>query len=409
MKIAIIGAGAAGLASLRHGLKQGHDCTAFEQTGNIGGTWNYTDLVNVDENGLPVHSSMYQGLKTNLPKELMEYDDFPYEERGKSFIAQPEVLDYMKKFANHFNLYSHIKFLTQVTEVDPLPDNKWKIKEKNLKTKVVTEHIFDAVMVCVGNYSVPKIPKIEGSEKFIGKIIHSHHYRKPDGYKGKKVLVIGAGPSGIDISRIVGKVAEKVYISYGSTFFFKTEDYVIHKPLVKSLTAHSAIFENGTEEAIDSIIYCTGYVYSYPFLTDRCGIKIENNWVQYVYKHIVNVEHPSMGFIGVTFKVCPFPTFDIQVRFFLEFIKNIRRLTKEQMMADIMNDVAKRKAQAMPAHHVHKIGHSLHRIYFDDLADTVKIPRARPVIHNLYEHLANNRTVDKRYKIINDEEFQEVV
>lgn len=63
MKIAIIGAGAAGLAALRHGLKQGHDCTVFEQTSHIGGTWNYTDLVNVDENGLPVHSSMYQGLK----------------------------------------------------------------------------------------------------------------------------------------------------------------------------------------------------------------------------------------------------------------------------------------------------------------------------------------------------------
>ena len=63
MKIGIIGAGAAGLVALRHSLKQGHECVVFEQTDKIWGTWNYTDYTHQDENGLPVHSSMYHGLK----------------------------------------------------------------------------------------------------------------------------------------------------------------------------------------------------------------------------------------------------------------------------------------------------------------------------------------------------------
>lgn len=408
MKICIVGAGAAGLAALRQSLAQGHECVAFEQSDRIGGTWNYTDRTHFDEFGLPIHSSMYQGLKTNLPKELMEYEDFPYEEKGRSFLDQPDVLDYMLKFATHFNLYPHIKFLRHILEIDPLPNKKWKVREKNLKTNEITEYTFDAVMVCVGNYSVPRLPNILGSEGLKENAVHSHHFRTASPYKGKKVLVIGAGPSGIDISRIVAEVAEKVYISYGTTYFGKKAESVVHKPLVTRFENNKAVFVDGSEELVDNVIYCTGYQYSYPFLTSACKITIENNWIKHLYKHIINVEHPSMAFIGVIFKVCPFPTFDIQIRFFLEFMKDPSKFTKEKMMDDVLKDVQARNEQAYPKHHVHKIGMALQRIYFEDLANTVKIKKVKPVVNNLYEFLQNGRNINKRYKIINDEEFIEV-
>lgn len=62
MRIAIIGAGAAGICAARHSVDAGHEVTIYEQTNNIGGTWVYTDNVGKDENGLNIHSSMYQGL-----------------------------------------------------------------------------------------------------------------------------------------------------------------------------------------------------------------------------------------------------------------------------------------------------------------------------------------------------------
>ncbi|XP_030764744.1 senecionine N-oxygenase-like [Sitophilus oryzae] len=406
MKIAIIGAGAAGLAALKYGLDQGHTCTAFEQAEHIGGTWNYTDRTNIDEYGLPVHSSMYQGLRTNLPKEVMEYQNFPYDVNLKSYITQPDVLDYINRFATHHNLHPHIKLLRHILEIDPLPNEKWKIKEKHLKSQEISEHIFDAVMICVGNYSTPNIPKIPGANEFTGGAIHSHNYRKSDSYKGKTVLVIGAGPSGVDISRIIGEVAEKVYISYGGRIFCKAEDYVLHKPIVKKLTANTAVFEDGSEEVIDEIIYCTGYLYSYPFLTPKCGIEIENNWVKYLYKHIINIQHPTMGFIGITLHLL-FPTVDIQIRFFLEFLKNTNRFSQEEMKQDILKNIEIRKEQALPQHRVHEIAMKLYRGYTDNLADTLGIKRVRPVIQNLYEHLGNSRDINKRYKILNDHEFVE--
>lgn len=71
MKIAIIGAGAAGLAAIKHSVDQRFECEAFEQTDKVGGTWNYTDLTEFDANGLPVHSSMYKGLRYYYNRNLI--------------------------------------------------------------------------------------------------------------------------------------------------------------------------------------------------------------------------------------------------------------------------------------------------------------------------------------------------
>jgi len=74
-RVAVIGAGAAGLVVLRHltdpDLQDSFDPVAFEQTGQVGGTWVYTDDVGIDSTtGLRVHSSMYRHLRVNIPKEV---------------------------------------------------------------------------------------------------------------------------------------------------------------------------------------------------------------------------------------------------------------------------------------------------------------------------------------------------
>ena len=47
----------------------------------------YNDKVGKDENGMPIHSSMYKSLKTNLPKEVMAFPDFPFpSDETESFL-----------------------------------------------------------------------------------------------------------------------------------------------------------------------------------------------------------------------------------------------------------------------------------------------------------------------------------
>ena len=66
VRVAIIGAGAAGLCCARH-LCQHQDnfsVRVFEKASLVGGTWVYTDETEEDTSvGLPVHSSMYASLR----------------------------------------------------------------------------------------------------------------------------------------------------------------------------------------------------------------------------------------------------------------------------------------------------------------------------------------------------------
>lgn len=95
-------------------------------------------------------------------------------------------------------------------EVHPVANNKWSLTVTDLSTKSNLVKEFDAVMVCNGHYTKPIIAKIDGQEIFVGKQIHSHDYRKSDPFRNQTVLVVGAGPSGIDIALRLEKYASKV-------------------------------------------------------------------------------------------------------------------------------------------------------------------------------------------------------
>lgn len=78
------------------------------------------------------------------------------------------------------------------------------------KIKTQETYVYDAVMVCNGHYKDPLLPNIKGQEKFKGRQWHSHDYRSPEEFKDKRVLLVGAGPSGTDIAVQIAAVAKKV-------------------------------------------------------------------------------------------------------------------------------------------------------------------------------------------------------
>ncbi|CAM5134162.1 unnamed protein product, partial [Eretmochelys imbricata] len=73
--------------------------------------------------------------------------------------------------------------------------------------------VFDAVMVCIGYLSDPSLLLESfpgtGCLTFQGKYFHSRHYKHPDVSEGKRVLVIGMGNSGVDITVEASRVAKK--------------------------------------------------------------------------------------------------------------------------------------------------------------------------------------------------------
>lgn len=129
------------------------------------------------------------------------------------------------------------------------------------------------------------------------------------------MLVIGSGSSGIDLVALLSETANSVTWSRRANTSFPFEK-VTYKGEVKRLTKTGAEFDDGTEETFTVIFYATGYIFTYPFLTNDSGITVVDNFVQPLYKYIFNIEHPTMLFIGIPSGLLPtFPTLETQVIF----------------------------------------------------------------------------------------------
>ena len=138
-RVAVIGAGAAGLVVARELVREGHRVVVFERGDQVGGTWVYNPMVESDPLGLDprravVHSSLYESLRTNLPRELMGFRDFPFvaknddvERDPRRFPGHKEVWMYLKDFAKEFGIEELVRFQTQVVYVGMVESgNEWK-------------------------------------------------------------------------------------------------------------------------------------------------------------------------------------------------------------------------------------------------------------------------------------------
>merc|ERR1719369_1482000 len=117
--------------------------TVFEMADRVGGTWIYNE-----QTGSKVHSSMYKNLRTNLPKEVMAFPDFPFpQNQDGSFLHHSEVLEYLETYKKHFDLERFIKFNTVVSKVNPVVtenNTKWEVTTKCLKTENCETNFFDS-------------------------------------------------------------------------------------------------------------------------------------------------------------------------------------------------------------------------------------------------------------------------
>ncbi|KAI5729420.1 hypothetical protein M8J76_002394 [Diaphorina citri] len=416
LHIGVIGGGPGGLTATKRLTEpgSGFTCTTFEQSDNVGGTWVYTENTGHDQYGLPVHSSMYKNLRTNLPKEIMELSGYHHKcNPDKSYITANDVLEYLNDFADNFNLRKYIKFRHYVNYVKPIDNNKWKVQVRDLINQKTVNYIFDGVMICIGNYSNPVYPDFKGKDVCQIPIMHSHEYRTPEPFTGKRAVVVGSGPSGLDITHDISTEATTVFLSHHSEHVKKLRfpNNVVKKPDIAELTPTGVRFQDGSYEQVDIILYCTGYTYRYPFLHESCGINVVNKNVQPLYKHLINIEHPSMCIIGIPGDTVVFYMFDLQVRFFLQLMKGYVTLpSKAEMLADTDQDIRAHRKESQSTH-TH-VMHLRSEKYLNSLASMMRgespVP---PVLLKIYFESFARRCEDftafrkDKYTIINEKVF----
>jgi dimethylaniline monooxygenase (N-oxide forming) len=408
MRVCVVGAGAAGICAVKNCLQRGLDVMAFEQSAEIGGTWIYNE-----SNGSDVHSSMYKSLHTNLPKELMSFPDFPFPAHAKSYLPASDVLRYLNLYADTFRVREKIKFRHSVVRIRPTA-SAWEVIVRNLASDASEILTFDGVLVCNGHFSVPNTPKFEGIELFKGQQVHSHDYRVPEIFKDQKVLVIGGGSSGTDLAQEISKKAQHVFWSHHlrSHVDLKMAN-ITQKPDVKQFTANGVFFQDGSFVEITAVLFCTGYDFTFPFLSVDSQVSCYDNYVQPLYKHCLNINRPTLALIGLLFLNCPFQTFDLQLRFCLRFMTGDRTLpTREEMLADTEKDMSERWARGVSMRKAHSLGEGVQERYYEDLAITADIEPIKPFVTRMYNETRRNKQKDiatfRNYKftIIDDENFE---
>lgn len=326
-KVAVIGAGAAGLVTARAlSSKHGIQVTVLEKNKNVGGVWAYEKSK---------HRPMYKNLRTNLPKEIMAFREFPFNSdtnvKSPSFVTHKDVQRYLMSYCNKFDLEKLIQFGSQVEQLRICVEHKSSIVEEWPQIELAwvqngTRHsqTFDAVCVCNGHYAAPSIPTIQGIEYFKGETLHSIEYDDPLDFAGKTVLCIGGRASGADIAREISAHAKKVYLS-DSTCPEPLVDGQPHKqgnvlwvPRTEAINRDSTIvFQRCSETPqVDTIIYCTGYDYKFPFINEKSNLELSvvpgERRVSPLYDQLWHAYYPNLTFIGLQHSIVPFPFFELQ-------------------------------------------------------------------------------------------------
>ncbi|XP_037662918.1 flavin-containing monooxygenase 5-like [Choloepus didactylus] len=144
---------------------------------------------------------------------------------------------------------------------------------------------------------------------------------------------------------IYGLQPQHRFLSHQATFSDDLPNHIISgrilmKPNVREFTETSAIFEDGTKECIDVVIFATGYTLSFPFLENDSTV-LDDHYSMYKFVFPPQLEKPTLAFIGILQPVgATIPTSELQSRW---AVRVFRGLSKLPSVSDMMADIRKKR------------------------------------------------------------------
>uniref|UniRef100_A0A8C6T951 Flavin-containing monooxygenase n=2 Tax=Neogobius melanostomus TaxID=47308 RepID=A0A8C6T951_9GOBI len=424
-RVAIIGAGASGLTSIKCCLDEGLEPVCFESSDDIGGLWRFK------ENPEPDRASIYHSLIINTSKEMMCFSDYPIPGHYPNYMHNSFIMDYFRSYADHFNLLRYIRLKTKVLHIKQRTDftrsGKWDVEIEN-KDGQKEKHIFDAVLICIGHHCNPHLPlqDFPGIETFTG--------------TNKRAVVIGIGNSGGDIAVELSRFTKQVYLStrrgawilnrvgnYGMpldlffnrilTFFRYTLPSGLYnslaekklnqrfnhslynlkpkhrlssqhptvnddlpnrilsgtvqvKPNIRRIQGSSIEFEDGSVvENIDLVVFATGYTFSYPFLASQVVSVTNNKASLFKYVFPPELDKPTLAIIGLVQPLgAIMPISEMQARWATRVFKGVVKLPSPSAM---LQDI-KYKEEAMAKRYVASPRHTIQVDYVNYMDEIAK-------------------------------------
>jgi putative flavoprotein involved in K+ transport len=280
--LTIIGAGQSGLAAGYEASRHKLDFEIVDATAEAGGSWpRYYDSLTLFS---PARYSTLSGLA------------FPGDQ-GR-YPRRDEVTAYLRQYSAYFALPVTPNFDVRQVEHDGASFVVSAADGRRLTTR--------AVLVATGGYSTPRIPHLPGEELFRGERLHSRDYHRPGSFAGRRVVVVGAGNSAVQIAVELAKVAKVTLATRGRIrwvpqrilgkdihFWLKwlfidnvnlpgdptapvlddghyrravRQGQPEMRAMFTRFTSSGLVWPDGTQEDVDAVIFATGFSPSLTFL-----------------------------------------------------------------------------------------------------------------------------------------------
>jgi cyclohexanone monooxygenase len=211
LRVAIIGAGPAGIATGRELLQKGfNDFTIFDALDAPGGTWR-------------LHT--YPGLACDVWAHSYTFSYAPNPDWTASFVDQPEIQAYLARCATEFGLDSHITLNTRITSAHYQDGGTWRVQ-----TSTGDVHEFDVVINAMGNQHTPLYPDVEGMDSFQGDSFHGTRWNHDVDLAGKRVVIVGSAASAVQIVPEVAKVAGHLTVMQRSANWIMPRGKKLYSP-----------------------------------------------------------------------------------------------------------------------------------------------------------------------------------
>ena len=391
--VCVIGAGSSGIAAAKALHERGIPFDCFEKSDQVGGNWVFGN-----RNGM---SSAYRSLHINTSRERMEYSDFPMPKSYPDFPHHTHIAEYFNDYVDRFGVRDRIVFETGVERARRGDDGVWTVTLDTGDTRtydalaVANGHHWDP------RWPEPAFPgEFNGKQVHAHYYVDNEEFRDKNvlvvgignsamdiavessfvarntflsSRRGAYILpkyLFGRPLDQIGVNSLTGKLPWGFRQAILSTMYRvgvgKVQDYglpepdhklgdahptisadflnrIAHgemtwKPNLSRLDGDRVVFEDGSSEEIDIIVYCTGYKVTFPFF-DEDFVSAPDNDLP-LFRRVFKPGIDNLAFIGLLQPLgAIMPLAEAQGRWLASYLRGEYRLPPlPEMEADIRDE-----------------------------------------------------------------------